>query len=64
MEWLQANWWWLLIGLGIVWLLFRGRGHGMGCGMGERGQGSHHGSIEGRSTEGEEMPRRRRGGCC
>ena len=33
MEFLQANWVWLLLGLGAVWFLFR-RG-GMGCGMGE-----------------------------
>jgi hypothetical protein len=32
MEWLQTNWWWVLIGLGVAWLLFRSRGHGMGCG--------------------------------
>ncbi len=32
MEFLQANWVWILLGLGVVWFLF-GRG-GMGCGMG------------------------------
>ncbi len=37
MEFLQANWVWILLGLGAVWFLFR-RG-GMGCGMG--GHGSH-----------------------
>ena len=38
MEWLQANWLWLLLGLGVVWFLFRGGG----CGMG--GHGSHRAS--------------------
>lgn len=37
MEFLQANWLWLLLGLGALWFLF-GRG-GMGCGT--RGHGSH-----------------------
>lgn len=37
MEWLVANWVWILIGLGAVWFFLR-RG-GMGCGMG--GHGSH-----------------------
>ena len=37
MEFLQANWFWILLGVGAVWFLFR-RG-GMGCGMG--GHGSH-----------------------
>jgi len=37
MEFLQANWFWILLGLGVVWLAFR-RG-GMGCGMG--GHNSH-----------------------
>jgi hypothetical protein len=31
MEFLQANWFWILLGVGAVWFLFR-RG-GMGCGM-------------------------------
>ena len=35
MEWIQGNWLWLLLGLGVVWFLFRGGG----CGMG--GHGSH-----------------------
>lgn len=37
MEFLQANWFWILLGAGAVWFLFR-RG-GMGCGMG--GHSSH-----------------------
>ena len=37
MEFLQANWIWLLLGLGAVWFLLK-RG-GMGCGMG--GHESH-----------------------
>lgn len=35
MEFLQANWFWILLGVGAVWFLFR-RG-GMGCGMGAHG---------------------------
>lgn len=39
MEFLQANWLWLLVAVGVGWFLFR-RG-GMGCGMGDH---SAHGS--------------------
>jgi len=46
MEFLQANWLWILLGLGAVWFLFR-RG-GMGCGMG--GHGSH-GSTTSKDAE-------------
>lgn len=46
MEFLQANWLWLLLGLGAVWF-FLGRG-GMGCGMG--GHGSH-GSQDSRPSK-------------
>lgn len=31
MEWLAANWFWVVLGLGAAWLFWRG---GMGCGMG------------------------------
>ncbi|HLF94678.1 MAG TPA: hypothetical protein VJB14_14535 [Planctomycetota bacterium] len=34
MEWIQGNWLWLLLGLGVVWFLFRGGGCGMGGMMG------------------------------
>lgn len=47
MEWLQANWVWLLLGLGVAWFMFR-RG---GCGMG--GHGSHS-SGQQRDTVGDE----------
>jgi hypothetical protein len=30
MEWLTENWLWILLGIGFVWLLSRGRA-GMGC---------------------------------
>ena len=36
MEWLAANWFWVILGLGFVWLVSKGR---LGCGMG--GHGSH-----------------------
>jgi hypothetical protein len=79
MEFLQANWFWILLGVGAVWFLFR-RG-GMGCGMG--GHGSHesrtsretrdtppaHGSHDGHPAEEsparevETVPPRRHRGC-
>ena len=43
MEFLQANWLWILLGIGAVWFMFR-RG-GMGCGGGQGSHGSH-GSSE------------------
>jgi len=30
LEFLQANWIWLLVGAGVLWFLFRQGGHGMG----------------------------------
>ncbi len=35
-DWIGTNWIWLLLGIGLVWFLFRraGMGGGMGCGMG------------------------------
>lgn len=46
MEWLQANWLWVLLAVGVGWFLFRGGS----CGMG--GHGSHRAGAardEGRS---------------
>jgi hypothetical protein len=78
-EFLQANWLWILLGLGVVLFFFR-RG-GMGCGMGEHGShggassetpasgpahGSRNGHGDGKSPEREAetaAPRSRRG-CC
>lgn len=70
-EFLQANWLWLLLGVGLLWFLFR-RG---GCGMG--GHGSHSSDLsrtmsvsdDQHAGHGEERPARsgmRRGGhgCC
>lgn len=37
-DWIGANWIWLLLGIGVLWFLFR-RG-GMGCGMGGHSHGS------------------------
>ena len=71
-DWIGANWIWLLLGIGLVWFLFR-RG-GMGCGMGEHSHGSEpsrtgeadphagHGAQTGATTEAAAP--RRRGGCC
>jgi len=76
MEFLQANWLWILLGLGVVWFLFR-RG-GMGCGMGEHGAhgsrpasdvrgktGPHdgHGVAESPEREADAAAPRRRHGC-
>lgn len=36
-DWIGANWIWILLGIGVLWFMFR-RG-GMGCGMG--GHGGH-----------------------
>jgi hypothetical protein len=69
MEWLQANWLWVVLGLAAVWFLLgrRGTGCGMGGhdhgGMRGREYGSHHGGDE----RGETKPSatgRRHGGCC
>jgi hypothetical protein len=47
MDWLSANWLWVVLGLGVAWLFFRG---GMGCGVG--GHGSHvHGSGPSKLTD-------------
>ncbi len=34
MEWLAANWFWIVLGLGAAWFFSRG---GMGCRMGGHG---------------------------
>lgn len=43
LEFLQTNWFWLLLGAGVIWFLFRQGG----CGMGSHGS---HGSESSRST--------------
>ena len=66
MEFLRANWLWILLGLGVVWVLFFRRG-GMGCGMSEHGsRGSHdgHGAAESPEREAETAAPRGRRGCC
>ncbi len=47
MEFLQANWVWLLLVVGALWLLSRG---GLGCGMGRRDDRARDGR-EGESRE-------------
>lgn len=71
MEFLQANWLWLLISIGVVWFLFRRGGHGMGCGMGGHSHGSeekqdpaHAGHQVGGQPKSTQETTRRRGGCC
>jgi hypothetical protein len=74
-EWVGANWIWLLLGVGVVWFLFR-RG-GMGCGTGGHAHGSgpadkreideHAGpAAQGGATHehGGSASRPRRHGCC
>jgi hypothetical protein len=52
MEWLTENWLWILLGIGFVWLLSRGRA-GMGC----CGAGHVHGRPnESTKQEGQEKP--------
>lgn len=72
LEFLQANWFWLLLGAGAIWILFRGGGCGMSgyssrgsessrtkAGNGDEEQGEH---VE---EEPRERPARRAGhGCC
>jgi hypothetical protein len=48
MEFLQANWFWILLGGGVLWFVFR-RG-GMSCGMGEHGSRGSHSSSDVRSA--------------
>jgi hypothetical protein len=76
-EFLTANWLWILLGIGVLWFLFRG--HDMGCGMGGHSHGSepsrtgqddsHVGHAAGAGathdhSAGTPAAPRRRGGCC
>lgn len=75
-EFLGNNWLWILLGIGVLWFLVRGRG--MGCGMGGHSHGSepartkqadpHAGDVTGAGAThdhgaGGNAPSRRRG-CC
>ncbi len=72
-DWIGANWISLLLGIGLVWFLFR-RG-GMGCGMGGHSHGpdtgeksSRVGKTTGAGTThdhgGDASAPPRRHGCC
>ena len=76
-EFLGNNWLWILLGIGVLWFLARGRG--MSCGMGGHSHGSepsrkseadpHAGHAAGAGPAHEHgssagTPPRRRGGCC
>ncbi len=78
-EFLTANWLWILLGIGALWFFTRGHGMGMGCGMGGHSHGSepsqgeqadpHAGHAVGAGASHEHgapasAPPRRRGGCC
>ena len=41
MEWLAANWFWVVLGLGAAWFFMKG---GMGCGLGGHQSHGTHGS--------------------
>ena len=45
MNWLSQNWLWILLAIGVVFMMRRG---GMGCGMGH----AHHGPQEGNKSSG------------
>ena len=45
MDWLSQNWIWVLVGLGLVFYLFRGGMHGLG------GHGAGHGGLIGMGHE-------------
>ena len=72
LEFIQANWLWLLLGAGVVWLLFRQGG----CGMGSHASHGSESSQTKAASSGEEHGshveeqrghhRTRRGGhgCC
>lgn len=70
-DWITANLIWILLGIGVSWLVFR-RG-GMGCGMGGHGGHDHpeQDRREGDSNAGEShaghdtagTPRRQHRGC-
>jgi hypothetical protein len=48
MEWLSTNWLWVVLGLGVAWLLFK---RGMGCGMGGHGSHGAHGADASKRTD-------------
>lgn len=58
MEWLANNWVWILLGVGFVWFLSRGRG-GMGC----CGGGHSHGPSEERPEKEKEKAISTKGSC-
>lgn len=50
MEWLTENWLWVLLGIGFVWFLSRGRA-GMGCCGGGDSHGTHQHEEPGKKGE-------------
>ncbi|OGK82605.1 MAG: hypothetical protein A3K12_07875 [Candidatus Rokubacteria bacterium RIFCSPLOWO2_12_FULL_71_19] len=76
-EWIVSNWIWILLGLGVVWFLFRRGGFGCGTGgsHGSRGEADSAGrglgtGIEGGNRDehagrhaGSDRGARRHGGC-
>jgi hypothetical protein len=59
-EWFQANWLWVVLGLAAVWFFFGRRG--MGCAMGGHEHGSHQESDERDARKSSASGRRH--GCC
>jgi len=79
MEWLSQNWIWVVVGMGVVWLLTRGHHGGLmggGCGThaheGPAGEGKAQRSDalikDEKTAASSERPaasqRHGRGGCC
>ena len=66
LEFLQANWIWLLVGAGVLWFLFRQGGHGS---HGSESTRRTTASDDGQAGHGEEQSarsttRRSGRGCC
>ena len=54
MEWLSQNWIWLVVGIGVVWLLSRGRHGGlMGgcCGAHDMAREGPAGNVKGQGVD-------------
>ncbi len=60
--WLQVNWLWLLLGVGLLWFFAR---RGGCCGMGGHNHGAHEEHSEQSAIgAGKAKVTQKRGGCC
>jgi len=55
MEWLSQNWIWVVVGIGLVWLLSRSRHGGLMGGCGAHGAG-HGGAAGDAKAQGMDAP--------